>query len=259
MHPVLFELGPLTIYFYGVLVALAFVCASIWAVYRANLVGENGDLYLQAIIWIVIAGFVGGRLMYVVYFPEYYMENPLKILTDRGGLVWYGGLLLASLTAIGFAKWKRLSLFRYGDILSAPTALGLAIGRVGCFMTGCCYGSLCKLPWAVTFPAGHATHPHPVHPTQLYETMALLVFIGGLEWVWRRHRVATPGLTMGLFFMGIGVIRFVLEFFRGEAVFWVADVLSASQVMSLVGILVGIGVTVAALRRQSRQSAELSS
>ncbi len=252
MHPIFFHLGPLTLYAYGALVALGFLVGSIWVARRAQRAGEDVDTYLQSIFWIIIAGFTGARLLYVIYYPDAYLADPLRMVLDRGGLVWYGGLVSAVLASLVFVKIKRLSLPKFADILSAPAAIGLAIGRVGCFMTGCCYGKPTHLPWAVQFPPGHETHPLHVHPTQLYESLGLLVLIILLQWAYKHSK--TPGLTACLFFVGYGILRFLIEYLRGDVVFWVAHVLTASQVFSLVGIFLGLGLMLMLRRKPNLPS-----
>ncbi len=237
VHPLLFQIGPLTVYTYGVLVALAFLLGALWVGHRTKSQGENPDLYFQAILWIGIVGFLGARLLHVLYYPEWYFSHPARILFERAGFVWYGGLISGTLTGLLFVRWKHLSLGTFADILVLPACLGVAIGRVGCFFAGCCFGKTTMGPWAVHFPLGHETHPLGVHPTQLYESFALLVL---LFFLLRLEKHATkPGVTACAFFMGYGVIRFVIEFFRGDVIYWVGHLLTASQVFSLVGILMG--------------------
>lgn len=245
MHPVLFQLGPLTIYAYGALVALACAVGTLWAAKRAESAGLNPDKILQAIFWMIIVGFAGARLLYVIYYPEIYLRNPLQILLDRGGLVWYGGLVAATATGLIFAWRQQIPVRRFMDILILPAALGLAIGRIGCFFSGCCYGKISQVAWAVHFPPGHETHPHSVHPTQLYESFSLVLATLALQQVYRRKANVSPGMTTGLFFVVYGIIRFIIEYFRGDGVYWVPGLLTASQTISLVGMLFGAGLIVA--------------
>jgi len=248
MHPILFHVGPVTFYTYGVLVALAFVVGTLWTLKRAQAAGEDPDTYLEGVFWILVAGFVGARLLYVVYFPDLYLHHPLRIVLDRGGLVWYGGLVGAMLATLVFVKWRRVSLPRLGDIVLPPAALGLAVGRIGCLMSGCCYGRPTHLPWGIQFPPGHETYPMWVHPTQLYESFSLVALTLILAWLYRR--VKTPGVVMSLFFIGYGLIRFVIEFYRGDVVYWVGHSLTASQVFSLVGIVGGL-ICLAVFKKQA--------
>jgi phosphatidylglycerol---prolipoprotein diacylglyceryl transferase len=238
MHPILLELGPFTLYSYGLMVALGCLLGSVWIAKRAQQRGEDVDTYLQALVWIIVLGFIGARLLYVIYFPQFYFTHPASIIFDRGGLVWYGGLVTAVITALFYARVKKLSILRFADIVALPAALGLAIGRVGCFLAGCCYGKESHSPWAVQFPDTHETYPHLVHPTQLYESFALMMLIMILLQVERRSQ--RPGMITGLFFIGCAIIRFIIEYFRGDGIYWVGQILTASQVFSLVGVVVGL-------------------
>ncbi len=238
MNPILFQLGPITLYSFGLLVALGFIVGTLWVMKRAKAAGHNVDLYLQAILWIILSGFIGARLLYVVYFPDMYWAEPQRILLDRGGLVWYGGLVTSIMAGVLFARLKKLPLPQFADIIMPPAALGLAIGRIGCFFSGCCYGRETDGPFGVHFPFFHETYPNAVYPTQLFESAALIVLIFLLNRVYKTSK--TPGVTAAGFFIGYGVIRFVIEYFRGDVVYWVDNLLTASQVFSLIGILGGI-------------------
>lgn len=238
MHPILIEFGPVTLYTYGLLVALGVLIGSLWAAKRAQSKHQDADTYLMVIFWMIILGFVGARLLYFVYFPEFYLNNPIKLLTDRGGLVWYGGLITAVVTALAYLKIKKIPIGMFADITIIPAALGLAIGRIGCFMAGCCYGKPTTSFLGVQFPHSHETFPAFVHPTQLYESASLIVLILLLQQMFNRSK--TPGVTASLFFIGYGVIRFIIEYFRGDGVYWVGHLLTASQVISLCGILIGL-------------------
>jgi phosphatidylglycerol---prolipoprotein diacylglyceryl transferase len=254
MHPLLFKMGPLTLYSYGILVALAFMVGTLWTTSRAAKAGENVDQYLQAIFWIMVAGFTGARLLYVIYFPSLYLHHPLQILLDRGGLVWYGGLVAALMASLLFVWLKKISIWKFGDILVVPAAVGLAIGRVGCFMSGCCYGKQTLLPWGVEFPPGHETYPFHVHPTQLYESFALILLALLLEMVYRRSK--TVGTTMSLFFIGYGIIRFLIEYLRGDVVYWIGHLFTASQVFSLLGVVGGL-IMLYGFRKKPKVSMQL--
>ena len=240
MYPVLIHLGSFTLYTYGVLLALAFVLGTTWSLWRARHAGLDETFVLLLVGLVILCGMVGARLLYVAYFPDLYAADPMRILTDRGGLVWYGGVmggLVGGLLTIRLSgQWP--NLLKLLDLMSAPLVLGLAIGRLGCFASGCCYGHPTTMPWGVQFPPGHVTHPLVLHPTQLYESaaalllLALLVGVAGLD----GRKQAWPGQATAVFLAGYGLIRFTLEFFRGDVVWWVAHVLSASQVISLLAI-----------------------
>lgn len=217
MHPEAFQIGGLTVYWYGILVAGGFL-AGLWtASRRAPWSGVAGSQVLDLGPWLIVGAVVGGRLLFVVtYWREEFAGHPWweVFMLRRGGLVFYGGFLGAVVAHMVYCRVKGLPVWRLADILAPSIALGYFFGRLGCLMTGCCYGAACDLPWAIRFPVGHATHPQAVHPTQLYEATAGLLLYGGLAWFYRRrHR---DGQVFALYLVANGLLRFGIEFFRGD-------------------------------------------
>ncbi|MBX2860249.1 MAG: prolipoprotein diacylglyceryl transferase [Vampirovibrio sp.] len=244
MHPILVELGGITLYSFGLMMALAFLAAFFWTLKRAKAAGEDETLYITGVCWLIFMSLLGARLFYFVYFPQPFLADPLGSLLSSGGLVWYGGMIAFSLTLVLFTRLNGLSVFKFSDIVVPPAALGLAIGRIGCFLAGCCYGGPCDvtlLPWAVQYPAGHETHPLWVHPAPLYATAAVLTILPILLWVDRHKKV--NGETSWWFVVLYGIARFLLEYARGDRLIWLEGMdLSASQVISFVGVLLGVGM-----------------
>jgi phosphatidylglycerol:prolipoprotein diacylglycerol transferase len=105
-------------------------------------------------------------------------------------------------------------MWKGGDILAPSVALGHAIGRIGCLFNGCCYGRACNLPWAVHFPAGHATYPNGVHPTQIYESVLNFLLYAGLAWLYRKKKF--DGQVFASYLVGYACIRSFVEMFRGD-------------------------------------------
>ncbi len=238
MHPLLFEIFGLKIYSYGVLVALAFLAGFALIGYRAKQAGERVDDYLEAIVWFIIAGIGGARLFYFIWFPEVFLKDPIGSMFSQGGLVWYGGLIGAFAAMWIYARIKKIRLFRFGDIVAPAAAMGLAIGRIGCLLAGCCYGAPCDLPWAIQYPHSHETHGFPVHPAPLYETVLMLLAMGIL--LKMDAKKPFEGFTTWWFFIFAGIVRFSLEFIRGDKLIWSQNFqLSASQWVSVFGILLG--------------------
>lgn len=245
MHPVLFRFFDINVYSYGVLVALAFVAGFALIVRRAAKAGENPDSYLEAALWFIIAGIGGARLFYFLWFPQVFFQNPLGSLFSSGGLVWYGGVIGVLLATLFYTRLKKMSLFHFTDIVAPAAALGLAIGRIGCLLAGCCYGSPCDLPWAIRYPHTHETLGLPVHPAPLYETVLMLgvtLLLMTLERYQAGQRKLFDGFTTGWFFVLAGLVRFAVEAVRGDRLVWFGFgglELSASQAISLLGVLVG--------------------
>jgi len=179
------------------------------------------DLVLVALI----AGLAGARARFVWENPGRFRDAEgswrwaSMLDLDQGGMVWYGGLLAGILAVAVFAWRRRLPHLDLADAVAAPIALGLGLGRIGCFLNGCCHGKVCDLPWAVHFPR------HPLdgrHPAQLYEALAMLG-LGGLLWWLRRRQLAAgeprrpaAGTLGGLFLIAYGAWRCFNETLRDD-------------------------------------------
>ena len=216
MHPILFKLGPFTLHTYGVLVASGFILGLALAIREAKKFNIAKEKILDIGFYILISAIVGSRLAFILTEYEYYLENPLDIFKIwQGGLVFYGGLLLAIPVVIIYIKKHNLPMWTIGDIFAPSIAIGHAIGRLGCLSAGCCYGRPTDLPWAVTFtdPATLARPLGvPLHPTQLYEALAEFgIFV--LLMFWRRHK-SFDGQLFWLYILLYATARFIIEFFR---------------------------------------------
>lgn len=235
MHPILFSVNGFSVYTYGVLMALAILLGMLWFSKRGTHIGLSSEAAYSSAFLIILFGLLGARLWYLLYHPEWLM-TPLKILTERGGLVWYGGVIGGIIAALVIIKRKNYSLWGFGDAIILPLILGLAIGRIGCFMTGCCFGEPCHLPWAVQFPPGHETFAQWVHPTQLYESLGAMVMIG-LFLLWEKHKAYRAGQLFTMFLIGYGFLRFGIESLRADTVS--VGIFSSSQWISLLSMLLG--------------------
>lgn len=216
MHPIAFQFGSLSIHWYGILLAVGFL-AGLWTACRRGLLrGLNPERIADVGIWILLGTFIGARGLHVItYWREEFADRPLwEIFYVRQGLVFYGGLIGASLATIIYTRWKRLPLWPMADALAPSIALGQFFGRFGCLMTGCCYGRPTQLPWGICFPVDHATHGQAVHPSQIYEALATLALYLFLAWQFRRKRF--EGQTFALYLLLYAGLRFGLEFFRGD-------------------------------------------
>lgn len=164
MMPVIFRIPFVNIDVpgFGLMLMIAFLASILWAVRRAERSRANPDVILNLGFVALICGVVGCRLMYVVHYWDQFRDagSPVQVLwaivdIRRGGVEFYGGFILTVLVTIIWLKWiEKVSLRWYLDICAPSLALGLAIGRIGCFLNGCCYGSTCDLPWALKFPFG---------------------------------------------------------------------------------------------------------
>lgn len=217
MYPILLKIGKLSLYTYGLFVALGFVTGILVARHEAKRLREDQDKIMDLCFYVLIAAIVGSRLFYVFTNFNMFISDPLEIFRIwNGGLVFYGGFVVALITAIVYVKRKGMSLFKTSDIMAPALAIGHAIGRIGCFFAGCCYGKSCDLPWAVTFtnPDSLAPVNIPLHPTQLYAAAAnLIIFI--FVWV-LRNKKKFDGQIFWIYVLLYGVARSVIEIFRGD-------------------------------------------
>jgi len=241
MHPILFTIGPVTIYTYGAMLVVALVVC-IWLAARAArrlpraFVAITGEQVVDIVCLSLLGGILGGRLAYVLLHPEWFARSPLDVLAIwHGGLVWYGGLLGGVLFAWGYARAKRLAWWRVADQLAPVLVVGHAIGRIGCFFNGCCYGKPTDAWCGVVFPGD----PRALIPTQLFEAVGLCGLYLVLRVLQRPAVLKRPGRLFGVYLIGYVLLRFVIEPFRGDqAVFWAG--LTLQQLISVLVLVAGM-------------------
>src|SRR5438034_5042739 len=179
MYPRLFELGPITVYTYGVLLAAAYLLGLRLAMVRARNRGLDATRVLDLGIYIIISALVGAKLLLLITDFQTFKNDPRELVTlARSGGVFYGGLILAVSVALWYIRRIGLPLWTTCDVFAPGIALGHVVGRLGCFFAGCCYGKETTVPWAITFTNPYAASNVgtplnvPLHPTQLYEAGA---------------------------------------------------------------------------------------
>lgn len=227
MKPVLFSIGGLHLYSYGLSIAIGILFSLFLMKRRAAKEGfpkveEIFDMAFVVLVW----GFLGARIFYVIQNFSYYMTEPLKIFAVwEGGLIFYGGAIM-SFAGLGLmARKRKWPLWKILDFLSPYAALTHAFGRIGCFMNGCCYGKACGLPWAVRFPE----LPHAVHPAQLYEAFYDILLFAFL--IQRGKRIRFEGEIVLLYFLLYGMGRYTIEFLREPSWMWMG--LTSNQWLSV--------------------------
>lgn len=244
MCPVLFRIGNLVIHTYGVLVAVGLVIGFQVVLYWAKKFSLAENKIQDVIFYAVIFGFIGARLFYVFAEWDNYRSDILGILRVwEGGLVFYGGLLGGALAVLFLVKKFELNLWRVADILVAGLSLGQFFGRLGCFSAGCCYGRPAPANLGVVFtnPESLAILGIPLYPTQLLEAFFVLCLFVLLTFILRKS--PRPGVVFSLYLTGYGLIRFFVEFWRGDPFlrhFWLG--LSLAQVISLLAVIFGVGL-----------------
>ena len=218
MYPLLFELGPLSIYSYGVLLATAYILGLQFALRRADRAGLSGQRVMDLGIFVIISALVGAKLMLLVVDFDQFTSDPARlwVLLKSGG-VFYGGLLLAVPVAWWYIRRHKMPLWTTCDLFAPGIALGHAVGRMGCLMAGCCYGRATEVPWAITFTntlaAANVGTPLEIalHPTQIYEAIAELAVLGILLAGERRWR-PFAGRTFWTYLLLYPTARFIIEF-----------------------------------------------
>jgi phosphatidylglycerol:prolipoprotein diacylglycerol transferase len=217
MFPVLIRIGPLTIHTYGFMIAAAFLLGLWLAQRQAEREGLPRDKVTDIGFYALFAGIIGSRIFFIGTDWNHFSAHPFDMIKIwEGGLVFYGGVVFAIPVAVWYARRQRLSLWQTADVWAPSIAVGHAIGRLGCFCAGCCYGVPTGLPWGVVFnnPETLAIRGVALHPTQLYESAAELLNFVILVMV--RRRKAFHGQLFWMYVLNYAVIRAVIELFRGD-------------------------------------------
>lgn len=224
MYPILFEIGPITVRTYGLLLAVSFIAGILLALRRSRARGLNQNQMINMSLLIMVAGIVGARIMYVIPHWNEFSANPLDIISPfqssgsigLTGLTMYGGFIAAVLVSILYLRAKRLSVWKACDAFAPSIALGIGVSRVGCFMNGCCFGLPTESSLGVVFPAFSAAgsfYPDvPLHPTQLYNAVLGFGLFGLLMWLDRKPR--HDGFLFAVLLIAEPVTRFFVDLFR---------------------------------------------
>jgi len=246
MRSILFQLGPITIFSYGTILAVSFVICLSLMISQRNRVGMSTQQVYDMAVWTIIGGLLGARLTYVIMHWDEFSKNLVEIvMIHRGGLAFFGSYIGGAAALILFLKRHRLPFLKFADFFSPFVALGHAVGRLGCFMNGCCYGRPTECPWGVTFPAGSlpASHfglNHRIHPTQLYEFSLLIILFLILHRMDQRKKF--DGQTFSLYLILYSLIRFLMEFLRGDARYVIPGWLTVFQSFCLVFMVLGVTI-----------------
>ncbi len=254
MCPIALQLGGFTIYWYGVCAALGFLAAGLLIGLNRKYAGMSSDQASGTLLVAMVAGIAGARIFYVVQFFDHYRDNLWGIFRiDQGGLVFYGGFILAMAALWIYCRRQKLDVIRVFDVFGPALALAHAFGRIGCFTKGCCFGHPVQLVPGVVFPAGSAPAAYygtvPLHAVQLYEAAENLLVCILLFWLLRKCR---RGVTMAVYMIIYGAMRFVNEFFRGDNPR--PGGLTPAQWIGLVLIPAGVGLLIW-FRRHEREKA----
>jgi phosphatidylglycerol:prolipoprotein diacylglycerol transferase len=222
VYPELFSIGPITVYSYGVLLAVSYLLGLRLAMWRATRWGLDASRVLDLGIYIIIAALIGAKLLLLVVDFDQFRQSPAELLSlARSGGVFYGGLIVAVGVAFWYIARHGMPFWTTCDVFAPGIALGHVTGRLGCFAAGCCYGRQTTLPWGITFhnplAAANVGTPLgiPLHPTQLYEAGAELLILIVLLTTERRGRQFS-GRTFWLYMLLYAISRYIIEFYRGD-------------------------------------------
>ncbi len=262
MHPVLVQIGSFELASYGLMTALGYAAAAGYLLprmKRSGIKGLTADTFWNLIFIAFVGAIVGGKLLFIlVSWPQLgatLAEKLATVVRDiRYGFVFFGGMIVSVTALVWYIRRRQLPLLKTSDFLIVGLPLGHALGRVGCFLAGCCYGKPTALPWGVRFTDTHALVPPelmnvPLHPTQLYE--AVLNFLLFLFLHYMSKRPHKSGAILVTYVWGYALLRFCIEFFRGDFRGGFLGGLSPSQVICLATAGIAFYIWVKFLRSAS--------
>lgn len=213
INPVALQLGPMKVYWYGIMYLVGFAGAWLLGRYRAYKQGDwTGEQVTDLMFFMVLGVVIGGRLGYFVFYnPQMLIEHPFELLqTWHGGMAFHGGLLGVLVGVLFFMHKSKKSFAEVADFVVPLVPVGLGMGRIGNFINGELWGKITDVPWAMVFPHADA---FPRHPSQLYEFLLEGVVLFILVWMFSARK-RPPLAVTGLFLMAYGVFRFLIEFVR---------------------------------------------
>ena len=236
MMPVVFSLGRLHLYSYGVSISAGVLLALLMMVRLSKVQGfPKSEQVFDMVFCSVFFGFLGARIYFVIQNIDFYIDRPGHVFAFwEGGLIFYGGLIDASLALIIFFSVKGIGVLKGFDFIAPYVAFCHAFGRIGCFLNGCCHGNVCDLPWAVTFPGEEVSR----HPVQLYEAFLNLALFAALKMYYRKRKF--DGQILAFYFGGYACIRWLMEVFRSENPAWAG--MTYNQWISIFIAVVAAGI-----------------
>ena len=265
IDPIAFQIGPVAIHWYGILIVSGILAATYLSTYTARLFGENPELVWDALIWVVLLGVIGARLYHVLTVPPsmgvdrwYYFRHPLEILaTWKGGLGIYGAVAGGALGLYIVIRRAKRDVWRWMDIIVPGLVLAQAIGRWGNFINQELYGRPTDLPWGIYIEPQYRLDGFEMyerfHPTFFYESMwnlatsAVLVYL-----IWRYRERLISGVITGIYFISYSTVRFTLEFIRLDSPS--IGTVTIAQIVALCIIAVWIGLMVWRVKRFRNRS-----
>jgi phosphatidylglycerol---prolipoprotein diacylglyceryl transferase len=243
------HIGPLDLQTFGICFAAGFLVSGLIIDRRFKELGKPAEWTYEMVFAALIGGIVGSRLDYVIQNWDKVSDDLLGNIFSGSGLVWFGGFVGGAIGVILWAHWRGFLGWQLFDTAAVPLAVGYAIGRIGCQLSGDGdYGTSSDLPWAMSYPDGTVPTTDEVHPTPVYETLAMGV--AGVV-LWQLRDRFAPGVLFGLYLMIAGVERFLVEFIRRND-----EVVAGLTQPQLIGlVLLGLGAAIVAVRRDVPRAA----
>lgn len=248
MKPLLFQIGPIPIHSYGLMIVIGFLSGLWLAIYRGKKRGIDKEIFMDLGFYLLLSAMFGAKLLHVIIFWHDYVRDipqiwnhPKELFTYLGsGLVFFGGLLFAIPAGIIYIYKKDLPLWEVADIFVPSIPLAHGFGRIGCFLAGCCYGKQCSLPWAVTFTNSQSLAPTniPIHPTQLYSSITNFTIAGILLIL--SSKLPRYGQLFWTYLIIYPICRFIIEFYRDDPRGTVIWGLTTSQFIGIIVFIIAI-------------------
>lgn len=245
MYPDLISIGPVTLHTYGMFVAIGFFVGLMVTVRLGKSEGIGSQQVMDMGFIIILSAIIGSRLLYILMNTSYYLRSPLDMLKIwEGGLVFSGGIIGVVLTMLWYIKRHGLPLGKIADLWAPATAIGQSIGRIGCFMAGCCYGKPTDLKWGVVF-----TNPHslarplnvPLHPTQVYDSISGFIIFLVLLLLYSKKKFEGQ-IFLWLLIMH-STARLAIERFRGDdRGILLGSNMSVTQLIATLILITSVGI-----------------
>ena len=229
MYPELFTIFGITIYTYGVLVAIGFFAGMSYIIKYTNNIPLKKDRMYDFLFYLIILSIIGARLLYVLVNVDFFIQHPLDIIKVwQGGLVFYGGFITAVIYALIYCKYKKIDIKKLADVFAPALALGHVFGRIGCLFSGCCYGKETQCFISI----------NNRYPTQILEALGNLIIFFILHKLYKKSH--KDGYIFLLYLICYSILRFLIEFLRGDdrGSFFLG--LSPAQNISIVIFIVAI-------------------
>lgn len=254
MKEILFSIGPLHVYGYGVMIAIGVLAAYGMTEYRAKKLSLPDEHVFSLVIWCLVGGFAASKLLFWITEWKTILEAPSFLLHSLGdGFVVYGGILGGILAGYVYCRKKRLAFFAFFDLVMPSIALAQGFGRIGCLLAGCCYGKETDSMCAITFPmGGYAPGGVPLVPTQIYSS--ILDFLHCLLLLWIARHKQDDGQVAACYLIFYSIGRFILEFFRGDLERGSVGFLSTSQFISIFTGAAGMALFFLVSRKRKKEN-----